>query len=215
LQDLEIIGIVSNASLYDIRKPPEPAVYVDTMQYGMAAEFDTLLIHTNVSSGAMLVPLRQAVNSLGRQYVEAVKPLATTVDDSILPERIIAALSAFFGAFALLIAAIGLFGLMAYNVTRRTRELGIRMALGAQRGGVLRMILRETLALTLAGIVVGLPCALAATRLIVHMLFGVRPYDPVTLVVVSMSLLAVGAMAGYIPARRAMRVDPMVALRYE
>jgi ABC-type antimicrobial peptide transport system permease subunit len=190
-------------------------VYVDTLQYRMAAEFDTLLIRTDLSSSAMLDPVQQAVNSLGRQYVADVDPLAKTVNDSILPERIIAALSAFFGALALLIAAIGLFGLMAYNVTRRTRELGIRFALGAPRASVLRMILCQTLALTLAGIVVGLPCALAATRLIVHMLFGVTPYDPVTFVAVSMLLLAVGAIAGYIPARRAMHVDPMVALRYE
>jgi predicted permease len=215
LQDLEIVGIVSNASLYDIRKPPEPTVYFDTLQYGMAAEFDTLLVRTDLPPGTMLVPLQQAANSLGRQYVASVDSLSKTVNDSILPERIIAALSAFFGALALLIAAIGLFGLMAYNVMRRTRELGIRFALGAQRASVLRMILRETLALTLIGIFIGLPCAIAATRVITHMLFGVTPYDPVTLVAVSMLLLAIGAIAGYIPARRAMRVDPMVALRYE
>jgi predicted permease len=214
-QDLEIIGIVSNASLYDIRKSPEPTVYLDTLQYGMAAEFDTLLVRTDIPQSAMLASLQQAVSSLGHQYVAAVTPLAKTVNDSILPERIIAALSAFFGALALLIAAIGLFGLMAYNVTRRTRELGIRFALGAQRGGVLRMILRETLMLALIGIAVGLPCALAATRLIAHMLFGVKPYDPVTLAAVVIALLAVAALAGYIPARRAMKVDPMVALRYE
>jgi putative ABC transport system permease protein len=217
LQDLEIIGIVSNASLYDIRKPPEPTVYVDTLQYGVAAEFDTLLVRTDLPPRAMLAPLQQAVNPLGRQYVApgSVNHLAKTVNDSILPERIIAALSAFFGVLALLIAAIGLFGLMTYNVTRRTRELGIRFALGAQRATVLRMILRETLALTLIGIFIGLPWAIAATRLITHMLFGVTPYDPVTLVAVVVALLAVGALAGYIPARRAMRVDPMVALRCE
>jgi predicted permease len=214
-QDLEIIGIVSNASLYDIRKPPEPTVYVDTLQYGMSADFDMLLVHTEIPPSAMLAPLQQAVSSLGRQYVASVDSLANTVNDSILPERIIAVLSAFFGALALLIAAIGLFGLMAYNVTRRRRELGIRFALGAQRGTVLRMILRETLALSLIGVVVGIPCALAATRLIAHMLFGVTPYDPVTLSAVAVALLAVGALAGFIPARRAMKVDPMVALRYE
>ena len=215
LQDLEIVGIVSNASLYDIRKPPEPTVYFDTLQYGMAAEFDTLLVRTDLPPSTMLVPLQQAANSLGRQYVASVDSLTKTVNDSILPERIIAALSAFFGALALLIAAIGLFGLMAYNVMRRTRELGIRFALGAQRASVLRMILGETLALTLMGIFIGLPCAIAATRLITHMLFGVKPYDPLTLVIVGCALLAVGILAGYIPALRAMRVDPMVALRYE
>jgi predicted permease len=214
-QDLQIIGIVTNASLYDIRRTPEPTVYLDTLQYGMTAEFDTLLVRTSFSSAAMFAPLKEAVNSLGRQYVASVSSLARTVDDSILPERIIAMLSALFGAVALLIAAIGLFGLMAYNVTRRTRELGVRLALGAQRNSVLRMILRESLSLTLIGIAIGLPCALAATRLIAHMLFGVSPYDPVTLTAVAGALLAVGALAGYIPARRAMKIDPMVALRYE
>jgi predicted permease len=214
-QDLEIIGIVSNASLYDIRKRPEPTVYLDTLQYGMSAEFDTLLMRTDLSSNAIVVPLQQAVNSLGRQYVAAVNSLAKTVNDSISSERIIAVLSAFFGALALLIAAVGLLGLMAYNVTRRTRELGIRFALGAQRTTVLRMILHESLMLTFVGVVIGFPCALAATRPIAHMLFGVAPYDPVTLLLVALTLFVVGAFAGYIPARRAMKVDPMVALRYE
>jgi putative ABC transport system permease protein len=214
-QDLQIIGIVGDASLYDIRKPPEPTFYVDTVQYGYAAEFDAMLLRTNLPPGAMLAPLQHAVNSLGHQYVASVTPLANSVEDSIFPEHMIAVLSAFFGALALLIAGIGLFGLMAYNVTRRTREFGIRVALGAQRNSVLRMILRETLVLTLMGVALGIPCALAVTRLIAHMLFGVSPYDPVTLICVVAALLIVGALAGYIPARRAMKVDPMVALRYE
>jgi ABC-type antimicrobial peptide transport system permease subunit len=192
-QDLQIIGIVSNASLYDIRKPPEPTVYVDTLQYGYAAVFDTMLVRTDLPPSTMLAPLQHAVNSLGHQYVASVNPLAKTVNDSILSERIIAALSAFFGALALLIAATGLFGLMAYNVTRRTRELGIRFALGAQRSGVLLLILRETLVLVVVGIAIGLPCAFVGTRLITHMLFDVTPYDGMTLATVVAALLAVGA----------------------
>lgn len=214
-QDLEIIGVVSNASLYDIHRPPEPTVYLDALQYGTPAEFDPLFVQTELSPAAILAPLRQAFNSLGRQYVVSVSSLRRTIDDSILPESILATLSGFFALLALLIAGIGLFGLMAYTITRRTRELGIRFALGAQRAAVLRMILGETFLLTLVGIAMGLPSALAATRLITHMLFGVTSHDSVTLCTAVVALLGVGGLAGYIPAQRAMRVDPLVALRYE
>jgi ABC-type antimicrobial peptide transport system permease subunit len=120
-----------------------------------------------------------------------------------------------FGSIGLMLAAVGIFGVISYSVSRRTRELGIRVALGAEPGSVLGMILRQALVLTLIGIAVGVPCALATARLITHLLFNVTPYDPVTLVLVSLVLLAVGALAGYIPAQRAMRVDPVVALRHE
>src|SRR6266404_2722431 len=121
----------------------------------------------------------------------------------------------FFGVLALLLAGIGLFGLMAYNVTRRTQEIGVRIALGAARSDVLSMVLRETLGLTSIGIAIGLVCALAASQLVANMLYGVSAQDPVTLAAVSVVLTTVAAVAGWIPARRATRVDPMVALRYE
>ena len=214
-QNLEIIGIVSNASLYDIRNQPPPTVYLPSMQYGEYMGWSQLLVQTNAPPATMAESLRQAVRSLGHEYVTSIKTVRQNIDRSLLQERVTAMLSAFFGALTLLLAAIGLYGLMAYTVTQRTREIGIRLALGAERGRVLKMVLRETLALVLAGVLIGLPCALAASRLVAHMLFGLSPNDPATLTFVAGALLAVGILAGFLPARRAMRVDPMVALRYE
>jgi ABC-type antimicrobial peptide transport system permease subunit len=137
------------------------------------------------------------------------------VDDSLQTDRFIARLAGAFGLLAMLLASIGLYGIMAYTVARRTRDIGIRMALGAQPGGVLWLVLRETLLLVLIGVAVGLPLAFGGTRLIKSMLFGMGIVDPVAMIVPAITLAAVAALAGFLPARRAMRVDPMVALRYE
>jgi putative ABC transport system permease protein len=124
-------------------------------------------------------------------------------------------LSSFFGGLALLLASIGLYGLMAYSVSRRTREIGIRAALGARRTNLVWLVLREALALVLLEVAVGIPSALAANRLIASMLFGVSPGDLPTIAAVSLLLFASAAFAGYLPARRASRIDPVVALRNE
>jgi putative ABC transport system permease protein len=116
---------------------------------------------------------------------------------------------------ALILAATGIFGVISYSVSCRTNEIGIRVALGASRGTILRMILRETLLLTFAGLLIGIPCALIASRLIGFLLFGVSVHDPVTLAAVAFILAAVAILAGFVPARRAMQVDPMIALRHE
>jgi ABC-type antimicrobial peptide transport system permease subunit len=137
------------------------------------------------------------------------------VDDSLQTDRFIARLAGAFGLLAMLLASIGLYGIMAYTVARRTRDIGIRMALGAQPAGVLWLVLRETLLLVLIGVAVGLPLAFGGTRLIKSMLFGMGIVDPVAMIVPAVTLAMVAALAGFLPARRAMRVDPMVALRYE
>ncbi len=214
-QKVEIVGIVSDASLYDIREHASPTVYVPSTQYGEIMGWSQLMLRTKAAPTVMANAVRQTVDSLGHEYVAKTHMVVETIDRSILRERLFAILSAFFGVLALLLAGIGLYGLMAYNVTLRTQEIGVRVALGAARENVLSMILRETLRLTSIGIALGLAFALAASRLVANMLYGVSAWDPVTLAAVSVVLTAVAAVAGWIPARRATRVDPMVALRYE
>lgn len=130
-------------------------------------------------------------------------------------ERAIAQLTGFFGALTLVLAAIGLYGVMSYAVARRTSEIGVRMALGALPGDVRWLVLRETLALTAAGLAFGLVAALASVRLVESLLFGLSPHDPATMVAALVVMVVVAAASGYLPARRASRVDPMVSLRYE
>lgn len=214
-QKVEIVGVVSDASLYDIREHASPTVYVPSTQYGEIMGWSQLMLRTKAAPAAMANAVRQTVDSLGHEYVAKTHMVVETIDRSILRERLFAVLSAFFGVLALLLAGVGLYGLMAYNVTRRTQEIGVRVALGAARVNVLSMILRETLGLTCVGIALGLACVLAASQLVANMLYGVSAQDPVTLAAVSVVLTAVAAVAGWIPARRAARVDPMVALRYE
>ena len=214
-QKVEIVGIVSNASLYDIRERAALTVYLPTTQYGEYMGWSQMMLRTKAAPGAMANAVRETVDSMGHEYVAKTHLVVETIDRSILRERVFAILSAFFGALALLLAGIGLYGLMAYNVTRRTQEIGVRVALGAAPKDVLSMILRETLGLTSIGIVLGLVCALAAAQVVAGMLYGVSAQDPLTLAAVSIVLTGVAALAGWIPARRAMRVDPMVALRYE
>ena len=137
------------------------------------------------------------------------------LEQRFVQERVFALAYSLFGALALLLAAIGLFGLMSYNVSRRTNEIGIRMALGAQPGDVLRHVLRESLVLVTIGAAVGVAAALASGHLVATQLFGLAPTDVTTMAGATLVMIAVSSVAGYLPARRASRVDPMVALRYD
>jgi len=137
------------------------------------------------------------------------------VEKKLQPERVFAQAYALFGALALLLASVGLFGLMSYSVARRTNEIGIRMALGAQRGDVLRLVMGESMTLVVAGVAIGLTAAIAAGRLVATLLYGLAATDAPTMIAGVIVLIVVSAIAGYLPARRAARVDPLVALHYE
>ena len=214
-QDLEVVGIASNARLFDLHNAAAPVIYLPYPQHPKWTQRGDLLVRTREAPQTLARTVGNEIESLGHEYPLGTKTVAQEMSQALVEDRVIAMLSGFFAALALLLASVGLYGLMSYAVTRRTREMGIRVALGAQRTTVLWFVLREAVALGLFGIALGIPCALAASRLIASMLFGISSGDLPTIAAVSLSLLAVALFAGYLPARRASRIDPMVALRTE
>jgi len=214
-KDLEIVGVVADAKYRTLKEALPQTAYLPFSQYNTLRE-RTLCVRAAGQASALDAALRREVRSLDPQLpVFNVKTFAEQISESVSRERLVALLSSFFGFFALLLAALGLYGVMAYAVVRRTREIGIRMALGAQTGNVLWLVLRETLLLVLLGIVVGLPVALVVSRLSEGLLFGLTPNDPLTIALATLVMIAIAALAGYIPARGATKVDPLRALRHE
>jgi putative ABC transport system permease protein len=175
-----------------------------------------LVAKSTLSTSSVAAAIREEVRKLDKDLpVTDVATMTEIVEASVAQARFRTFLLALFAAMALLLAATGIFGVISYSVSCRTNEIGIRVALGASSGSILGTVFRETLILASIGLAIGLPCALAASHLIGHMLFGVSANDPATLGAVALALAAVAAMAGYVPARRAVRVDPMIALRHE
>jgi predicted permease len=213
---VRIVGVVKDARYMSLREPVHRTVYLDLFQM---AEMDAGLrfeVRAADHPLQLLAAVQAAVRAMGGHVpVKNETTFDRQIDESLIQERLVAALCGFFGSLALLLAAIGTYGVLAYAVSRRTNEIGIRMALGAGRRSVLWMVLRETVGLVLAGIVIGLPLTLAATRLTGKLLFGLTPADPLTMTLAILAMLSTAAAASYLPARRASRVDPMVALRYE
>jgi predicted permease len=220
LQDLQVVGVAGDARLFDIRDASSPVIYLADAQYAGATQLGStelggLFVRSRGSPGGITRAVEHEIESLGYQYPIGATTIARDISNELAPDRVVALLSGFFALLALLLASVGLYGLTSYAVTRRTREVGIRAALGARPAILLWGVLRDTLTLVLAGIALGIPCALAASRLIARMVFGISPSDLPTVVLVSVVLLGVAAFAAYVPARRASRIDPMVALRTE
>lgn len=173
-------------------------------------------MRTSGNASAAAASVREAVREVDSNLpLFGVTTQSEQADESLTQERLFATLSSFFGVLALLLACIGLYGVMSYGVARRTNEIGIRMALGASAPRVTLMVMRETMLVVVTGVVIGLAAAVATTRLIAAMLFGLAPTDPLTISFAVLVMICVAALAGYLPARRAAKVDPMVALRYE
>ncbi|HXJ04495.1 MAG TPA: ABC transporter permease [Candidatus Acidoferrum sp.] len=210
----EIVGIVGNVRDVALGQDPGPMMYVPYAQSPFWGA--NLVVKSTLSPSSVATAIRQEVQKIDKDLpVTEVAKMPDVIDASVAQPRFRTLLLGVFAVMALLLAATGIFGVISYSVSRRTNEIGIRVALGASRNTIFRMVLRETLVLTIVGMAVGIPCTLVASRLLGHMLFEVSPNDPATLAVVTAGLAAVAALAGYIPARRAMRVDPMAALRYE
>ncbi len=210
----EIVGIVGDVRDVSLGDAPGPMMYVP---YAQAPFWGAnLVVKSAQSTAAVSAAIRQEVEKIDKDLpVTDVAKLPDLLDASVSQQRFRTFLLGLFAAMALILAATGIFGVISYSVSCRTNEIGIRVALGASRATILRMILRETLLLTVAGLLIGIPCALAASHLIGHLLFGVSANDPITLAAVAFTLAAVATLAGFVPARRAMQVDPMIALRHE
>jgi putative ABC transport system permease protein len=209
-----IVGVVKDVHYNGTRDKPRPVLYRPLFQADLGGDVTFEVRHQG--GVLMLDHVRREVAEVDKNLpIFRIKTLRAQAADSLLRERLLAMLSSAFGGLALLLACLGLYGLMAYAVARRTSEIGIRMALGAGRSHVISMVLRETGWLVLAGITAGIPLALWTARYAKALLYEVTPADPLTMGAAAVVLMGVAAIAGYLPARRASRVDPMVALRYE
>jgi predicted permease len=213
-EQYEIIGVARDAKYEDLRQSNVPLVYFAALQNNTAIH--SLEIRTHGSPLAVVGAVRAAIREVSpRLRIGEIATLGNRINQKLAPEFLVADISSFFSALALLLVFIGIYGTLAYTVARRTREIGVRMALGAEKSDVLRMVIGQGLKLALIGVAIGIGGALALTRFLSSLVYGVKPADPLTFIAVSVILLLVALLACYIPAQRAAKVDPMVALRYE
>lgn len=210
----EIIGIVGDVHDVSLGNAPGPMMYAAYAQSPFPGA--CIAVQSSLAPGTVISSIRDSVASLDKDLpVTDIATMTEVVHDSMAQPRFRTMLIALFAAIALILAATGIFGVISYSVQCRTKEIGIRVAMGASAGTILKMVLRETLMLAAFGLAVGLPVAFAASRILGHLLFAISPTDPATLIGVSLILATVAAAAGYLPARRATQIDPLIALRHD
>jgi ABC-type antimicrobial peptide transport system permease subunit len=207
------VGLVADAKYEDLREPAPPTMYAAWAQYDEASPRARISVRTLGDPNGLRASVLDAIASVDRTAVVSLKTLDDDLAAAMTQERAVALLSAFFGGVALLLAAIGLYGVMSYSVVRRRNEIGIRIALGAEPGRVLRQVLGHVAVITVTGLVAGVGVAIGAGRIVDSLLFGLGATDWPTVGAAAVTLGAAAALAGYFPARRAAGVDPMEALR--
>ena len=213
-EDIEVIGVVKDAKYGSLKEEFFPMAFYPYAQVDPV--LSNLVVRFSGPESAVVPQVRQAIKQINRNLpIDDVVSLSDHIGRSLVQQKLVARLATFFGLLAVLLACVGLYGVMSYGVARRTNEIGIRMALGARGGNVLWLVLREALVLVVIGLAVGLFASLALTKTAASLLYELKPNDPLTITLATMLLAGVALLAGYLPARRASRVDPMVALREE
>jgi len=206
--------VLGDTKLYGLANPARLEVYLPFRQ--SATGEMNLIVKSGMDPAVLTSAIRNAIASIDKeQPIYAVATMQQLVDNSVSTRRITLILLGLFGALALVLGAIGIYGVIAYSVAQRTHEIGIRVALGAERGDVFRMILAQGAKLAGAGVVIGAVASYGVTRWMANLLFSVSPSDPATFAAVAIVLVLVALFASYLPARRTLRVDPMIALRHE
>jgi len=213
---IEVIGVVKDVKYTSLRNEGREMFYLPFHQANTGFGEMTLVVQTGDDPTSIAAAVRRETRAMDPAMpMFEVETLATQVSASLREERLLAMLSSGFGLLALLLSCLGLYGILSYAVEQRTKEIGVRMALGADRRDVLLLVLSDALRLVLLGAALGIPAALAASRLVASQLYGISAADPVAIGLATLALLGVAAVAGYLPARRATRVDPLTALRYD
>ena len=213
--EYQIIGVIKDTRYHDLRDQPPPISYAPATQFPPTWRWSQMYIRSSAPLAALSSAIQRRLTASHPELGTEFRVFQKQIEDTLLRERLMAALSGFFGALAVLLATIGLYGVIAYLVVRRRNEIGIRMALGASRAQVVGLIMKDAALLVAIGVAIGAVCSLALAQTAASLLYGLKAYDPLTLLAAALALAAVAGLGSYLPARRASRFDPMTALRYE